>query len=302
MIKLILFLASLEQKVKESKIIEADFKKLQKEKSEYGAKLPSPTTAGKIKAGFYNVGKIVHNAYDNTIGYAVAKGQNRGTREFYIKNPASKDKIVYLMHGVFQNEGSQAKLGKQLKKGGYNPYHLKGKHHLKRKENAEQAFEQIDEFQKDTKLKNPSKRSDIYSGQSSGADVGIYMAGDKRIIKYGIRKVQARAPAPTGVKPKTLGQRLLIPLVPEDSLKGDMGKRNAVELNRRKPKVPVYVVSGKYDNLVPPSDAVYKHAKKHHIIDDKDSTHFGTAGGNKKMNDIIIDLMKNPNKKYKRAA
>lgn len=302
MIRLIIFLANLEAKLKDKGYVEKEFDEVKKTREKTAKYAPSPTTTGKIKAGIKNIGKITQNAYDNTIGYFSAKTQNFSTKRHYKKTPEAEDKIVYMMHGAFQNEGSQWKMGKQLKKEGYMPYHLKGHHKLPRKENAEKAFEQIKDFQEDTELKEPSKRKDMYSGHSSGADVGIYMAGDERIKKYGIKHVQARAPAPSGIEAKTLGQKLLAPLIKEENLKGYMGRRNAVEIEKRKPKVDVHVVSGKYDNLVPPSDAAYKHAKKHYVINDADSTHFGTAGGNKKMNEVQIDILKKHDKDYKKAA
>ena len=61
----------------------------------------------------------------------------------------------------------------------------------------------------------------------------------------------------------------------------------------------VDVIAGKLDNLVPPSDAVYKHAKQHYVIDHPDSTHFGTSGANDGMNKVFVDLLKKPEKKYK---
>ena len=303
MIKLLLFLANLEQKVKESKIIEVDFKKLQKEKEKYSAKIPSPTTGGKIKAGIYNIGKIAKNALDNTVGYPIVKYQNYKEKKYFKKHPDSKEPIIWNEHGSYQTIGSQRVFTKQAKKQGYHVINLKGYYLLSRKENAKKTEEQIEEFQKATKLKKPEKRNDWYKGHSTGADVGIYLAGNEKIKKYGIKHMQAVAPAPSGVEVKTFGQRLLAPLIKhEDVKKSYEARKNAVELAKRKPKVPVHVIAGKYDNLVPPSDAAYKHAEKHHIIEHPDSTHFGTSGGNKKMNQVSIDLLKYYDKKHKKAA
>ena len=302
MIKLILFLATLEAKLKDKKYVEKSFDELQKERIKRAKYAPSPTTGGKLKAGFYNIGKIAKNAYDSTVGNITSMSQNRKTEKYFTAHPKSHKRIRYLKPGVFQPRGAQAPLGKQILKSGDFPIHLKGNHHLKREENVERTIDDIEGVQKRTKLYKPSERNDSYRGHSSGADVGIYMAGDKRTKKLGIKQVQAVAPAPGGVEAKTLGQRLLIPLVSEDNLKGYIGRKNAVELNKRKPVVPVHVISGKYDNLVPPSQATYKHAKKHYVINDIDSTHFGTAGGNKKMNQISIDLMKKHDKKYHKKA
>ncbi len=312
MIKFILiFLADLEKKLKkakvkseEAKIIEVEYERLKKEiepKRKALSKIPS--FRQRAKAAIKNVGNIVRNAYDNSVGYVVAQGQNWKTRRHYRKDPKSEDRIVYLMHGLFQTEGSQRKFAKQLRKAGYQPYHLRGNHHLSRKESAEKGFGQIDKLHKDTKLKDRHKRSDYFSGHSSGADVGIYMAGDKRMKEYGIAKVQARAPVPYGMKAKRIGQRLLVPFASKDNIKKAAGKRNALELAARKPTVPVDVIAGRYDGLVPPSDAVYQHAKKHYVIEDPDSTHFGTSGVNSKMNQIFIDnLRKKPEKEYRKKA
>jgi hypothetical protein len=305
MIKWILiFLADLEKKIeKEEKlVVEKSYSSLKKELAPYKQAAPKAGLGGKIKAAFYNVGKVAKNAVDNTFGYGIASYQDYKTRKHFKKNPGSEDQVVYLMHGLFQNKGSQWRLAKDLRKEGFKPYHLKGYHHLPREKDADKAFEQIDKFHKYTKLKEPQKRNDYFSGHSSGADVGIYMAGDKRIRKYGITAVQARAPAAGGIEAKTLGQKLLMPFANEDNVKKSISaKKSAVTLADRKPKVPVYVVAGKYDNLVPPSDAIYKHAKKHYIIQHPDSTHFGTSGGTSHMNEVFIDLLK-PKKAYKKAA
>ena len=312
-------MADLEKRVKKEKpedqpqpeLIEARYEDLKKEIEPYREEMPEPPSlVARAKAAVRNAANIVRNAYDNSVGYVVAQGQNWKTRRYYRKNPESEDKIVYLMHGLFQNEGSQRKLGKQIRKAGMHPYHLKGNHHLSRKESAEKAFEQIKKFHEDTKLKEPSERYDLGSGHSSGADEMGHMAGDKRIREYGLRGgLQLRAPLPYGMpeKGRTIGQRLLAPLADKDDVKGVAGKRRALETAARKPLVPVDVIAGRYDGLVPPSDAVYKHADHHYVIDHPDSTHFGTSGVNKEMNEIFIKHLKGefgekPEKKYKKAA
>jgi hypothetical protein len=311
MIKFILFLASLEKKVKEAKaeevkVIEAEYEDLKKQTEPYRKAMPSiPSFGARAKAAIRNIGNVARNAYGLTIGYARAKGQNWKTRRHYKKNPASKARIRYLKAGFAQNEGAQATYGKQIEKTGDHPYHLKPNHHLPRKENAEKTFEQIHELHKYTKLKNVSDRDDSFDGHSSGADIGIYMAGDERIKKYGIKKVQARAPAPVGIKARRIGQKLLMPFVNEDNVGKTAGKRSALEMAARKPLVPVDVIAGRYDGLVPPSDAVYKHADHHYVIDHPDSTHFGTSGVNKDMNNIFIQNLKEKEKQkktYKKAA
>lgn len=307
MISIINFLASLDQKIKslsprknDAGDVDRQFSILKKELAPYKKSAPKPTFGETVKSSFSNIKNIARNAFDNSVGYVIAKGQNWKTERYFKKNPESKDRIGYLMHGLFQNEGSQWRLARDLRKEGHQPYHLKGHHNLDRKENAEKAYGQIERFHKDTKLKAPDKRDDYFSGHSSGADMGIYMSGDKKIKQYGIKHVQARAPAPSGIQAKTLGQKLLMPLAGEDNALKYHGKKNALEMAKRKPKVPVNVIAGKYDRLVPPEDTLYKHAKGHYVIDHPDSTHFGTSGGNKEMNQIFIDqLNQKPEKKYK---
>lgn len=289
----------------DKKVIEAEFAALKKEIEPYQKTAPKPTFREKIKGAFSNIKNIARNAYDNTAGLVAAKYQNYQTKKYYRKEPGSDKPIVYLIHGLFQNEGSQRKLGKQLIKEGLRPYHLKGYHHLPREENAERAWKQIDNLHDYAKLKEAYKRKDVISGHSSGADLAIYMAGDKRVTEYGVKQVQARAPASSGIKPRTLAQKLLMPFAPQDNIKKSIkAKEGAIDIAKRKPYVAVTVFAGKYDNLVPPSDAAYKYAEKHIIIDDPNSTHFGTSGVNPEMNKIFIDSIKGEeySKKYKRKA
>lgn len=320
MIKLLLFFLNLEGKVKKADAgkstagknsadanVERTYAAFKKTAEPYRKEAPSPSFRGRVGAAVKNIANIARNAFDNTAGYGIAKYQNYATKKHFKKNPEGKESVVYLMHGLFQNEGSQWRLASQLKKSGYKPLHLKGHHHLPREKAADKAFGQIGGFHKEVKIKEPYKRSDYFSGHSSGADLGIYMAGDKRIEEYGIKGVQARAPVPYGVeKPTTLAQRLIMPFASADNTKTAAGKRNAVEMATRKPKVPVYVLAGKYDALVPPPHTVYGHAKEHKVIEPSSSTHFGTSGGNKEMNEIFIkELARYSTKdkyKYKKAA
>jgi len=311
MINPIIFLISLEKKVKEVKSDDqatlTEYKRLEKGLAPYkkeAAKI-QPSLGQRVKAAANGVANVARNVYDNTVGYGIAKVQNYGTKRHFKKDPASKNKIVYLMHGIYQNEGSQWKLAKQLKKEGYKPLHLKGHHRLSRKEAAEKGFEQIDDFHKYTKLKDAEKRSDHFSGHSSGADVGIYMAGDERIRKYGIKNIQARAPVPYGVKGTTIGQKMILlsPQARMDNLKKIGGKRRAVEMGKVNPKATIDVIAGKYDELVTPPDAVYKKANKYYVIDDPDSGHFGTTGTNPKMDRLFVKHLKDLDKeKYDKAA
>lgn len=283
----------------ERRVIEKTFEEMQKEIAPIRETAPKePTLSERMDSATSNIKNLARNAIDNTIGLGIAKFQNFKTKRHFKKNPESKEQIGYLMHGLFQNEGSQWRLARDLRKAGHQPYHLKGNHSLPRKGSVKKAYEQIEKFHKDTGLKNTSERNDYFSGHSSGGDVGVYMAADYKTIQYGIKKIQARAPAPTGIKGVTLPQKMLLPLANEDNTDTYRGRKSAVQLSKRNPKIPVQVVAGRYDRLVRPKDAAYMKASAHYFIDHKDSTHFGTSGGNKEMNKIMIDLLNKQEKTY----
>ena len=255
--------------------------------------------AGGLGKAIGNVRNIARNAIDNTVGYGIAKYQNAKTTRTLRRNPQTGDQIVYLMHGLFQNEGSQWRLAKQMRKQGKIPYHLKGHHNLERAENAEKTFEQIGNLHEKTDLYKPHERYDAFSGHSSGGDMGIYLATDPRTPQYGIKKVQARAPAPTGIEAKTFGQKLLMPLAKADNVETYEGKQYAVEMSKRKPIIPVLVGAGEEDRLVLPEQTAYKHAADHTYYRGPNSTHFGTSGGNKPINEQIIAHLDKPRSEYR---
>ncbi len=249
------------------------------------SKAPSPSLSSRIRSFGKNIANIAKNTFDNSAGLGIAKYQNYKTTKEFKKGDGHAGKVVYLMHGTKQNEGSQWRLAKELRKNGYKPMHLKADHNISKEKNADNTFEQIGKFHKKAKIKNAPEREDHFSGHSSGADMGIYIAGDKRVTEYGIKSVQARAPAPYGIKAETAGQRILLPLIaPHDNLKFTKVKKGAVDSNKRKPLVPVNVYAGKNDTLVRPKDAYWKHANNMYVINHPDSTHFGTSGANKEMN------------------
>ncbi len=280
------------KKAEDEAIINEKYKVIKVAYDKAKKKVKLPKMSARMSAGIDNVKNIIRNGFDNTIGYGIAKAQNYQTKRELKKNPGSDKKIVYLMHGLFQDEGSQWRYGSELRRRGYNVYHLKGHHSLEREANVDKAFEQIDGLHKYTKLKDPSTRYDAFSGHSSGADVGIAMASDPRVSKYGIREVQARAPAPSGIEARTIGQRLLMPFASEDNTKKSINaRRNVVKMTENKPIVPVYVVAGRYDGLVQAKDALYAHAKQHYLIDHPESTHFGTSGVNDTMNRTMASLL-----------
>ena len=291
-IKLILYLMGVEDTVKDTpsnkeEVAEKEYQRLEETTKSAKDSAPKPSFTSRARSFGRNVANVAKNAFDNTAGLGVAKYQNYKTAKEMKKG--ADGKVVYLMHGVAQNQGSQWRLAKELQKEGYKPYHLKAKHRKPRKEIADDAFGQIDKFHNKAGIEEAVNRADHFSGHSSGGDIGIYMAGDDRMKKYGIKSVQARAPAPYGVKPKTLGQKALIPaLASHDNLSTPAGKRNAVEMDGRKPKVPVQIYAGKNDQLVRPKDAYWKHANNIYVVDHPDSTHFGTSGANKTMNKHFV--------------
>lgn len=263
---------------------------------EYRDRMPDTLPIGKKIKNLVmnNSWNILRNAYDNTVGYVKAKKQNKKTIEHFKNNPESSKKLVYLMHGVSQNEGSQWRLGEELEREGYLVFHLNADHSKSREKVSEKAFKQIDDFHKETKIKNPANRNDHFSGHSSGADAGIFMAGDEKIRKVGIKHVQARAPVPFGLKFDNLGQKLLSMVVDmkHDDIRTITAKKSAIKMAKRKPHVPVFVVAGDHDDLAVPKGTAYPHADKHFVIKDKNSTHFGTSGGQKDMNLVFAHLHK----------
>jgi hypothetical protein len=261
----------------------------------YRGKMPEHKPFGEVVKNllYGNWYNIARNAYDNVFGYLTAKRQNRETESHFKKNPKSDKKIVYLMHGVAQNIGSQWRLGEALQKEGYMVYHLAADHNKKREEVADKAFKDIAAFHKKTGIKKPEQRNDHFSGHSSGADAGIFMSCDEKILKSGIKHVQARAPAPFGLKITNISQKLvgmMASLEHDDVGNYSTARKNALENKRREPNVPVYIVAGERDNLALPKGTAYPHADKHFVIKHKDSTHFGTSGVNNEMNNILVHL------------
>ena len=59
------------------------------------------------------------------------------------------------------------------------------------------------------------------------------------------------------------------------------------------------LVVGEHDRLVPPKTGVFKYAKGYHVIKGPDSTHFGTAGGNDAINEVMANLLLQPKAYHK---
>ena len=281
-------------------VLERTYEQIRDEYSAAKDAAPKATYGEKVKGFIRNMKNITVNGYDNTVGYMIAKRQNEETRQAIKDNPEGKEKVVYLMHGMLQNQGSQHRLAAKLKEKGYLPYHLKGYHHLPLKEKVKKINEQIEELYHDPdtlrgKGTKPVQiapyREAIWSGHSSGADTGIYYAQTNNVNKYNIKQIQARAPVPSGIgdKPLTMGQKMIMMLASGDDVRSKKGKAQAVQMHQGVPKVPVYVFAGKYDQLATPDATLYKHAAKHYIIDHPDSSHFGTSGVNDTMNEVFAE-------------
>ncbi len=260
-------------------------------------RMPTPKSLKeKIGTMLKNVKNIAYNGFDNTVGLPIALYQNHKTKKHFKKNPNSKDPLTYLMHGLGQNRGSQWRRARDLRKRGMHAYHLKGNHDLGNKGSTDEAFDQIEEFHEDTGLERKSKgHYRAFSGHSSGGNTGISMASDKRIKKYGINHVQAVAPTPAGFEKLRTAEvkaaGIIINVDHEDTRKSKPARKEAIRLHREKPNVPVYVVSGEHDALVPPDDAVYKHAKGYKVLKGEHTTHFGTSGVNEKANKELNELL-----------
>lgn len=288
--------------------VERTFAALQKRVEPYRAEASRPSTAGRINAGVRTPAYLMNYAFDNTVGFGIAKYQDYAAKKYLKKNPKTTKHIRYLMHGSLGNRGSQWKLASQINKSGDIAVHLGALHYLGPKKVADKAFDQINRLQEEVKLEEPYKRRDSLSGHSSGAVVGKYMAGDKRILQYGLTEgVQARGPTPYGIGGRrlTLAQRLILPFAKADDTRTDLGKRNAAELATIKPLVPVHVIAGEYDALVPPADTVYGHAKTHKVIRGPIGTHLAMSGGHRKVNEIYINELAGYSKnkyKYEKAA
>lgn len=262
-------------------------------------RMPGPRKLGdKVYQMVANVKNMAVNAIDNTVGVPIAHYQNWKTARYLKGHPDTKNPILYLMHGLAQTIGSQWRLASQARDLGMQPYHVKGKHHLGDIKAAEDAFHQIEHMHRQTDLKDAYKRKDIFSGHSSGANVGIEMAADEKIKKYGIAQVQARAPTPHGFKGmRTIEQKaagMILDIKGEDVSKSKEARERAMRNYARPPHAKVYIVSGREDALVPPDDTVYKHATGYHILRHPHATHFGTSGVNKDVNKMTLDLLVKP--------
>ncbi len=268
----------------DSKTIDKKYQKLQQELAGKRGQAPSRPGLGKlVGAAMNNVKNITLNAFDNTIGYGIASYQNYQTKRTLKKNPKTDRYMTVLIPGLFQEIGSQWRLGKREKENGRLPYHLHPNNSLPKAEREEAARRQL-EYLKGKTHANPYK---ILSGHSDGAALAVGLAQDQKTVKdHKIVYVQARAPSVHGTtKIDSVGKAMLIPFAANDNVKKSIyARKGAVENAEKKPYVPVDVVAGEYDSLATPRDTVYRHARTHYLVRGKDSTHFGTSGVNDEMN------------------
>ncbi|PIZ52196.1 hypothetical protein COY27_01045 [Candidatus Woesearchaeota archaeon CG_4_10_14_0_2_um_filter_33_13] len=287
------------------KRVEAGYKNLESELKPWRAAAPEQSKKQtRTELGPSNVGNVIRNLFDNTVGYGISTYQNVRTRRELKKDPAAAKKhMTVLIPGLFQNIGSQWRLARVERKKGRLVYHVHPHNGLQKEAREDAAVKQLEELKNKTG-KNPYK---IISGHSDGAALGIGLAQRKKAVKdHKIYAVQARAPSVHGVSGDyTPGQRILIPLAPNDNVRKSYTARRGAYYNaQRRPHAKVYVVAGEHDGLVKPSDAVYKHAKAHYLARGKQSTHFGTSGGNPDMNKLqsghIDDIVKEHKGELKR--
>ena len=281
-------------------VTEQSFDQLQAEYKAAKDQAPKTTFGQKVKGFIKNMYNIPVNGLYNTIFYPIAMFQNAKTRKEIRNNPDGKEPVVYLQAGVMQNMGAQARAASYWRKKGFLPYHIKGYHHLPAKEKREKHFEQIHGLYHDRnslrgkgskQMQVAPYREAVWDGHSSGADSGIYLAQDSRVEKYKVRRIIARAPVPTGLgdRPLNIAQKAIMMIASGDDTRTLKGKKAALTMHERPPKVPVDVYSGKYDMLAVPYSNIYKYASSTNLIDHPSSSHFGTSGVNRTMNATIID-------------
>jgi len=255
---------------------------------------------GGLGVAIKNLKNIALTPFYMTAGTWIARYQNNKTIKTLRNNPHTEKPVVHLGNGSWLNPGVQARLATQMRGEGMLPHHLKMYHGLEPEEQVEKVYRQLDQFQEATKV-NFSKIESLYSGQSSGGDTGIHLAANPRTLQYGIKKVQAVAPTPTGLGANTIWQKVLwfLPGAKKSYANSYEGMKLAAQVAGKKPVIPVQIVVGEADKVVRPEDAAYKHAADFDWIRGPHSTHWGTIGVNPESNRQRIQLMKKPFSEYK---
>jgi hypothetical protein len=282
-------------KVEEARI-NSEFAKIQKILEPERLKQAKPTTKQRFVAGTRNTINILRAIYDKMFCGQLPEKNNKYTIEYLKENPKTDKDIVWIIPGLAMGMRTQWRLGRELIKQGLLPIHTEFIYQDPREEKMEAWIKKAKELQKETGLKNMHKRTDCIIGHSAGAIMTIYISCDKRSSKYGINPVdkndsltvQAIAPPIYGISHETFPQRIiqtiLGPAENADSLKG---RERAIEMYKKKARIPYTVYSGLDDRIVRPCDSYDPHAAKRILIEHPDSTHFGTSGGNPNMNRIF---------------
>ena len=222
------------------------------------------------------------------------------TLEYLKKHPDTDKTIVWISPGLEMGVRTMWRLGREFIKKGMLPIYHQYVYGDSREDKADSLIEHMQEVEKETGLKDMHLRNDAIFGQSAGGIMAIYMCGDPRISKYGINPlddkdlltVQAIAPPLYGIRFETIPQKLVgLFLGVAENAETEKGRREAVNLFRRKRLVPYTVYSGLNDRLVRPRESYDPQAAQNITIKHLDSTHFGTSGGNKNMNTIFADAV-----------
>lgn len=248
----------------------------------------------RFAAGVKNIPYQAANAIATVAGTPVALYQNRKTKQEIKENPKTSKKIMYITHGLGQTRGSAIVMARQAREEGFLPIILKGNHRMDSTERLESQYEQISDVHKETGLEDIALRKDIYRGHSSGGNLTIDMASDPRSIEHGIGYGQAIAPAPYGITPKSLTQRILMKVLPgasDEDTRTESGKKMAIEYAAKRPVLPIQVVGGQHDAAVPPEDAIYRHAANIRHIKGPGSTHFRTSHIDRKTNQETLQYL-----------
>lgn len=248
----------------------------------------------RLEAFLSNPENFVRNAIFNTLGYPVAKAQNKISLDYLKQHPDTYRQIVYMMVGIKQNEGANALLAEEFYNRGKIPIHLKPNHNLPLEDRVPDMIRQIKSIQNKVKLVNPKARMDTATGHSSGGRNVTMLSREPDAVKYGINAgVVAVASTHYGMKVNRLGQKLigLVHDIAEDNI-GDYKTRSEIAaFSKKDVHVPVYQVGGFSDGLVPAKNVADDKAAMHFVLRGRHSTHFGTSGVRQDNNAKIADIV-----------
>ncbi len=268
--------------------------------AEYQRKfLPGASGSGNLGA---DIGHLIDSAYDNTVGYFIAKGQNRRTVKD-LKKDKSKP-IMYLMNGIVLNEGSHHRLAKKLKEQGFAPYHIPASHLTHSKEYIlKKTYDKIKKLHKNAGIseEDAKTRYDGFSGHSDGGNFVISsLAPDYKTRDLGIKWAQARAASPYGMPFRTRAIKAIgamLPTTQRENIETKEGKELATKTYMKHPVIPIHTYAGQRDKLVPPKYSRYVKEMDYTFIPGKYTSHFATSGASNAHNDA---LAKEAKKTYKK--